>query len=47
MRGVFDSHSRNHFLRMFRAAAECTPHRYFLRLRIEKAQLQALQRRMR
>jgi AraC family transcriptional regulator len=23
---------------MFRAATECTPHQYFLRLRIEKAQ---------
>jgi AraC family transcriptional regulator len=31
-------YSRNHFLRMFRTATECTPHRYFLRLRIEKAQ---------
>jgi AraC family transcriptional regulator len=31
-------YSRNHFLRMFRAATECTPHRYFLRMRIEKAQ---------
>jgi AraC family transcriptional regulator len=31
-------YSRNHFLRMFRAATECTPHRYFLRLRIERAQ---------
>ena len=32
-------YSRNHFLRMFRAATERTPHQYFLRLRIEKAQL--------
>lgn len=31
-------YSRNHFLSMFRAATECTPHQYFLRLRIEKAQ---------
>jgi AraC family transcriptional regulator len=31
-------YSRNHFLRMFRVATECTPHQYFLRLRIEKAQ---------
>jgi AraC family transcriptional regulator len=31
-------YSRNHFLRMFRAATGCTPHQYFLRLRIEKAQ---------
>jgi AraC family transcriptional regulator len=31
-------YSRNHFLRMFRAATESTPHQYFLRLRIEKAQ---------
>jgi AraC family transcriptional regulator len=31
-------YSRNHFLRMFRAATEWTPHQYFLRLRIEKAQ---------
>jgi AraC family transcriptional regulator len=31
-------YSRDHFLRMFRAATECTPHQYFLRLRIEKAQ---------
>ena len=31
-------YSRNHFLRMFRTATECTPHQYFLRLRIEKAQ---------
>jgi AraC family transcriptional regulator len=31
-------YSRNHFLRMFRAATECTPHQYFLRLRVEKAQ---------
>jgi AraC family transcriptional regulator len=31
-------YSRNHLLRMFRAATECTPHQYFLRLRIEKAQ---------
>ncbi|MCU1247050.1 MAG: transcriptional regulator, AraC family [Edaphobacter sp.] len=31
-------YSRDHFLRMFRAATERTPHQYFLRLRIEKAQ---------
>jgi AraC family transcriptional regulator len=31
-------YSRNHFLRMFRAATKSTPHQYFLRLRIEKAQ---------
>jgi AraC family transcriptional regulator len=31
-------YSRRHFLRMFRAATECTPHQYLLRLRIEKAQ---------
>jgi AraC family transcriptional regulator len=31
-------YSRNHFLSMFRAATDCTPHQYFLRLRIEKAQ---------
>jgi AraC family transcriptional regulator len=31
-------YSRNHFLRMFRVATESTPHQYFLRLRIEKAQ---------
>jgi AraC family transcriptional regulator len=31
-------YSRNHFLRMFRAATDCTPHQYFLRLRLEKAQ---------
>jgi AraC family transcriptional regulator len=31
-------YSRNHFLRMFRAATQSTPHQYFLRLRIEKAQ---------
>jgi AraC family transcriptional regulator len=31
-------YSRNYFLRMFRTATECTPHQYFLRLRIEKAQ---------
>jgi AraC family transcriptional regulator len=31
-------YSRNHFLRMFRAATAITPHQYFLRLRIEKAQ---------
>jgi AraC family transcriptional regulator len=31
-------YSRNHFLRMFRASMECTPHHYFLRLRVEKAQ---------
>jgi AraC family transcriptional regulator len=31
-------YSRDHFLRMFRAATGCTPHQYFLRLRIEKAQ---------
>jgi len=31
-------YSRNHFLRMFRAATDCTPHLYFLRLRIDKAQ---------
>jgi AraC family transcriptional regulator len=31
-------YSRDHFLRMFRVATECTPHQYFLRLRIEKAQ---------
>jgi AraC family transcriptional regulator len=35
---VESGYSRNHFLRMFRAATECTPHQYFLRLRIEKAQ---------
>lgn len=31
-------YSRDHFLRMFRTATGCTPHQYFLRLRIEKAQ---------
>ena len=31
-------YSRNHFLRMFQAATESTPHQYLLRLRIEKAQ---------
>jgi AraC family transcriptional regulator len=31
-------YSRVHFLRMFRAATDFTPHQYFLRLRIEKAQ---------
>jgi AraC family transcriptional regulator len=31
-------YSRDHFLRMFRTATECTPHQYFLRLRIEKSQ---------
>jgi AraC family transcriptional regulator len=31
-------YSRNHFLQMFRVATECTPHQYFLRLRLEKAQ---------
>jgi AraC family transcriptional regulator len=31
-------YSRSHFLRLFRAATDCTPHRYFLRLRTEKAQ---------
>jgi AraC family transcriptional regulator len=31
-------YSRNHFLRMFRAATESTPHQYLLRLRIERAQ---------
>jgi AraC family transcriptional regulator len=31
-------YSRDHFLRMFRTATGCTPHQYFLRLRVEKAQ---------
>src|SRR5260370_30102319 len=31
-------YSRDHFLRIFRAATGCTPHQYFLRLRIEKTQ---------
>jgi AraC family transcriptional regulator len=31
-------YSRNHFLRMFKAATGCTPYQYFLRLRIKKAQ---------
>jgi AraC family transcriptional regulator len=31
-------YSRNHFLRMFRAAMGCTPHQYLLRLRVGKAQ---------
>ena len=31
-------YGRNHFLRMFRAATDVTPHQYLLRLRIEKAQ---------
>src|ERR1700758_1977763 len=31
-------YSRNHFLRMCREATGCTPHQYFLQLRIEKAQ---------
>ena len=31
-------YSRNHFLRMFRAATNCSPHQYLLRLRIEKSQ---------
>jgi AraC family transcriptional regulator len=31
-------YSRNHFLRMFRTATECTPRRYVLRLRIERVQ---------
>ena len=30
-------YSRNHFLRLFREAMQCTPHRYLVRLRIEKA----------
>jgi AraC family transcriptional regulator len=36
--GAESGYGRNHFLRMFRAATECTPHHYFLRLRVEKAQ---------
>jgi AraC family transcriptional regulator len=32
-------YSRNHFLRMFRTATQCTPHQYLLRLRVGKAQL--------
>lgn len=31
-------YSRHHFLRMFRIAMHCTPHRYLLQLRVEKAQ---------
>jgi AraC family transcriptional regulator len=31
-------YSRNHFLRMFRAATGCTPHRYLLHLRVKRAQ---------
>jgi AraC family transcriptional regulator len=31
-------YSRNHFLRMFRAATGFTPHQYLIRLRIKKAQ---------
>ena len=31
-------YSRNHFLRMFRAATGSTPHQFFLQLRVEKAQ---------
>jgi AraC family transcriptional regulator len=40
-------YSRNHFLRMFRAATQCTPHQYFLQLRIEKAQSLMKQRSLR
>jgi AraC family transcriptional regulator len=30
-------YSRSHFLRMFQAATGCTPHRYLLQLRLERA----------
>jgi AraC family transcriptional regulator len=30
-------YSRSHFLRMFRASTGCTPHRYLLQLRLERA----------
>jgi AraC family transcriptional regulator len=35
---VESGYSRNHFLRMFRAATGYTPHRYLLRLRVKRAQ---------
>jgi AraC family transcriptional regulator len=35
---VESGYSRNHFLRMFRAATGDTPHRYLLHLRVKKAQ---------
>ncbi len=35
---IESGYSRNHFLRMFRAATGDTPHRYLLHLRVKKAQ---------
>jgi len=32
-------YSRNHFLRMFRAAVGSTPHQYLLRLRVKRAEV--------
>jgi AraC family transcriptional regulator len=40
-------YSRNHFLRMFRAATGYTPHQYLLRLRVKRAQALMKNRSMR
>lgn len=35
---VESGYSRSHFLKMFREAMHCTPHRYLVQLRVERAQ---------
>ncbi|ADV81802.1 helix-turn-helix domain-containing protein [Terriglobus saanensis] len=39
-------YSRTHFLRMFRVSTGCTPHRYLLRLRLERAKEMMRQKNM-
>jgi AraC family transcriptional regulator len=44
---IESGYSRNHFLRMFRAATGYSPHQYLLRLRVNRAQAMMKNRSMR
>jgi AraC family transcriptional regulator len=43
---VESGYSRNHFLRMFRAATGYTPHQYLLHLRVKRAQMMMMNKSM-